>query len=159
MNPLNQMVIFLLDDQKFALHLSSVKRIIQVVEIRNLPKAPEIVLGLINMQGRIVPVFDIRKRFRMPDRDVELNDQLMIAQTSKRTVALLVDYVSDVVEIPEEGIVTGGDILPDLEYVEGVMKTEGGMIYIHDLERFLSLHEEKVLDDAMEAFNPDGRQD
>lgn len=157
MNPLNQMVIFLLDDQKFALHLSSVKRIIQVVEIRNLPKAPEIVLGLINMQGRIVPVFDIRKRFRMPDRDVELNDQLMIAQTSKRTVALLVDYVSDVVEIPEDGIVTGGDILPDLEYVEGVMKTEGGMIYIHDLERFLSLHEEKVLDDAMEAFNPDGR--
>ena len=159
MNPLSQMVIFLLDDQKFALHLSSVKRIIQVVEIRNLPKAPEIVSGVINMQGRIVPVFDIRKRFRMPDREVDLNDQLMIAQTSKRTVALLVDSVSGVVEVPEEEIVTGGEILPDLEYVEGVMKKEGGMIFIHDLERFLSLHEEKALGEAMEELNQHERKD
>ncbi|MFH1081491.1 MAG: chemotaxis protein CheW [Pseudomonadota bacterium] len=159
MNRLIRLVAFNLDDQKFALFLSAVIRIISVVEITSLPKAPEIVLGVINMHGRIIPVFDIRKRFRLHQKEMQLSDQLMIAQTTKRTVALLVDSVSGVVEVPEEEIVAGGEILPDLEYVEGVMKKEGGMIFIHDMERFLSLHEEKVLGEAMEELKQNDRKD
>lgn len=65
MNRLIRLVSFNLDDQKYALLLSAVIRIIRVVEITSLPKAPEIVLGVINMHGLIIPVFDIRKRFRL----------------------------------------------------------------------------------------------
>jgi len=64
-----------------------------------------------------------------------------------------------VIEIPEEKIIAAEQILPELEYVEGVVKTEGGMVLIHDLERFLSLPEEKALDEALEALNRDERQD
>ena len=159
MNRLNQLAIFHLDDGKFALFLSAVIRTIRVVEITSLPKAPEIVLGVINMHGRIIPVFDIRKRFHLPQREMQLCDQLIVASTSKRTVALLVDSVDDVKEIPEEKIFAAEQILPELEYVEGVMKTEDGMVLIHDLEKFLSLHEEKALDEALEALNRDERKD
>jgi purine-binding chemotaxis protein CheW len=154
MNRLNRLVSFNLDDQKYALFLSAVIRIIRVVEITSLPKAPDIVLGVINMHGQIVPVLDIRKRFRLPQREIQLDNQLIIAQTSKRTVALLVDFVSDVVEISEEKIIAGEHILPGMEYVEGVVKTEDGMILIHDLEQFLSLQEEKALHEAMEDLKP-----
>ena len=159
MNRLIRLVHFNLDDQKYALFLSAVVRIIRVVEITGLPKAPEIVLGVINMHGLIIPVFDIRKRFRLPQREMQLDDQLIIASTSKRTVALLVDSVNDVIEIPEEKIIAGEKILPGLEYVEGVVKTEDGMILIHDLEQFLSLQEEKALHEALEELNRNERKD
>jgi purine-binding chemotaxis protein CheW len=154
MNRLNRLVSFNLDDQKYALFLSAVIRIIRVVEITSLPKAPDIVLGVINMHGQIVPVLDIRKRFRLPQREIQLEHQLIVASTSKRTVALLVDFVSDVVEISEEKIIAGEHILPGMEYVEGVVKTEDDMILIHDLEQFLSLQEEKALHESMEDLKP-----
>ena len=159
MNRLIRLVNFNLDDQKYALFLSAVIRIIRAVEITGLPKAPEIVLGVINMHGLIISVFDIRKRFQLPQREMQLGDQLIIASTSKRTVALLVDSVSDVIDIPEEKIIAGEKILPGLEYVEGVVKTEDGMILIHDLEQFLSLQEEKALHEALEELNRNERKD
>jgi purine-binding chemotaxis protein CheW len=159
MNRLIRLVHFNLDDQKYALFLSAVIRIIPVVEITSLPKAPEIVLGVINMHGLIIPVFDIRKRFRLPQREMQLGDQLIIAHTSRRNVALLVDSVNDVIEIPEEKIIAGEKILPGVEYVEGVVKTEDGMILIHDLEPFLSLQEEKALHEVLEELNRNERKD
>ena len=159
MKRLRKLVTFSLDDRKFALYVSAVQRIIRVVEVTALPKAPEIVVGIINMQGQVIPVFDIRMRFHLPPREVQLSDQMIIATTAKRTVALIVDSVDDVIEIPEERIIAAEQILPELEYVEGVMKTEDGMVLIHDLEQFLSLPEEKALDEAMEALNRDERKD
>jgi purine-binding chemotaxis protein CheW len=159
MNRLCKLVTFSLDDRKFALYVSAVQRVIRMVEVTALPKAPEIVSGIINMQGRIIPVFNIRRRFRLYPREVQLNDQMIIAAAKKRTVALSVDSVDDVIEIPEESIIAAEQILPELKYVEGIVKTEDGIVLIHDLERFLSLPEEKALDEAMEALNRDERQD
>jgi purine-binding chemotaxis protein CheW len=159
MKRLRELVTFSLDDRKFALCVSAVQRIVRVVEVTALPKAPEIVVGIINMQGKVIPVFDIRMRFQLPAREMQLSDQLIIASITKRTVALTVDSVDDVIEIPEERIIDAEQILPELEYVEGVVKTQGGMVLIHDLERFLSLPEEKALDEALEALNRDERQD
>jgi purine-binding chemotaxis protein CheW len=156
---LHQLVTFSLDDRKFALFVSAVQRIVRVVEVTALPKAPEIIAGIINLQGTLIPVFDIRMRFRLPPREVRLDDQMIIATTAKRTVALIVDSVDDVIEIPGERVIAAEQILQELEYVEGVMKTEGGMVLIHDLERFLSLPEEKELDEAMEALSRDERKD
>jgi len=159
MKRLHRLVTFSLDDRKIALYVSAVQRIVRVVEVTVLPKAPEIVAGIINLQGTLIPVFDIRMRFRLPPKAVCLDDQMIIATTAKRTVVLIVDSVDDVVEIPGERIVAAERILPELQYLEGVMKTEGGMVLIHDLERFLSLPEEKALDEALEALNPNERKD
>jgi purine-binding chemotaxis protein CheW len=150
MNKSNQLFVFMLDDQRYALHLSAVVRVVRVVEITPLPKAPEIVIGVVNVQGQIVPVFNIRKRFRLPERELNLSDQLIIANTSKQPVALLVDAVSGVIELSEKEVTAFEKILPGMEYVEGVVKLEDGMILIHDLDRFLSVEEERTLKGALE---------
>ncbi len=149
MNSLSNLVVFTLDEQRYALHLSNVERIIHAVDITPLPKAPEIVLGVINVQGRIVPVIDVRKRFRLPEREIDLNDQLILARTSKRDVVLITDAVMGVIESPEGKIIRADKILPNIDYVEGVVKLEDGVILIHDLEKFLSLEEEQTLDVAL----------
>jgi purine-binding chemotaxis protein CheW len=151
MNMSNQLVVFALDEQRYALHLSAVERIVRVAEVTPLPKAPEIVLGVINVQGQIIPVADIRRRFRLPEREIDLSDQLIIAKTSKRTVALVVDEVTGVIESPEQKLVPAKEILPGTDYVEGVMKLEDGLILIHDLATFLSLEEENTLDLALKT--------
>ena len=75
----NQYVVFTLDEQRYALHLAAVERIIPVVEITPLPKAPDLVLGIINVGGQIIPVIDTRKRFRLPERELNLSDVLITA--------------------------------------------------------------------------------
>lgn len=144
-----ELVVFTLDEQRYALRRAAVERVVRAVEVTPLPEAPEIVLGMINAQGRIVPVVNVRKRFRLPEREVELSDQFIIARTSRRTVALVVDAVNDVVLCAEAQVVASEKILPGLEHVEGVLKLPDGMIFVHDLDRFLSLDEEQALAEAM----------
>ena len=98
MNKSNQLVVFTLDDQKYALYLPVVVRVVSAVEVTPLPKAPDIVLGVINIQGKVIPVANIRKRFGLPERQIELSDQFIIANTSKSTVVLVAYTVSGVIE-------------------------------------------------------------
>ena len=149
MEEAEQLLVFTLDEQRYALHLSAVERVVRVIEITPLPKAPEIVLGVINIHGRIIPVVDTRKRFRLRECEIGLSDQLIIANTDTRPVALIVDSVTGVTEQSKDRIVQAEKILPGMEYVEGVLKLDDGMVLIHDLDGFLSLKEEKALERAM----------
>ena len=143
------LVIFDLDESRFALKLSAVDRVVRVVEITPLPKAPDIVLGIINVQGGIIPVIDVRKRFRFPKRETQLNDQLILARTAKRTVALLADDVTGVMACPVKRIVEAEKVVSGMAFVEGIVKIDEGMILIHNLDIFLSLDEKNRLDDAL----------
>jgi len=152
LSQLQQLVGFVLAGRNYAVSLAAVERIVHVVEVAPLPKAPEIVLGLINFAGRIIPVVDMRQRFRLPAREVGLYDQVIIARTSKREIAFIADGVAGVIECPEAEITAAEKIVPGLEYLQGVLKLKDGLIFIHDLERFLSLEEEKSLDEAMKGL-------
>jgi purine-binding chemotaxis protein CheW len=128
-----------------------------MVAITPLPKAPDIILGVINFQGRVIPVVNMRRRFGLPEREVALSDQLVIAHTARRPVALVADTVLDVLACSEQSLIAAENILPTMEYVEGVVKLEDGLILIHDLSRFLSLEEENFLDQALENREPEKR--
>lgn len=146
----NQFTVFALDGQRYALRLAAVDRVVRAVEINPLPQAPEIVAGVVNVKGEIVPIINVRRRFRLPARAVALTDHLVIAHTARRPVGLLVDAVTDVIEYPEQDIAGAEGILSGLDYVEGVVKLQDGLVLIHDLDKFLSLEEERSLNNAME---------
>ncbi|MDO9450878.1 MAG: chemotaxis protein CheW [Rugosibacter sp.] len=146
---MREYVVIDLDELHVALHLSAVERVIRAVYVSPLPDAPEIVSGVVNVQGRVIPVVNIRRRFRLADRPAALTDRLVIAHTNQRPVALVADAVSGVLEYPAPDIIDAASILPGLEYVDGVAKLEDGLILIHDLGRFLSLDEVSALERAM----------
>jgi len=145
-----QLVVFTLDEQRYGLRLSAVERVVRAVEVTPLPSAPEIVLGVINLAGRVVPVMNVRQRFGLPEKESDLSDQFIIARTAMRIVALLVDSVSALVEASAEDVVHAAKILPQMDYVDGVAKLEDGMILIHDIDKFLSLEEARMLDEVMQ---------
>jgi purine-binding chemotaxis protein CheW len=145
------LVIFILDDQRYALPLPAADRVVRMVAVTPLPKAPDIVLGVVNFQGRVIPVINMRQRFCLPEREVSLTDQLVVAHTARRPVALVADAVLDVIACSAQSLIAAENILPKVEYVEGVVKLTDGLILIHDLNKFLSLEEESSLDQALET--------
>src|SRR5881397_433615 len=98
----SQLVVFTLDEARYALRLSAVERIVRVPEITALPRGPEIVLGVVNIQGDITPVMNIRKRFGLPEREPDLSAHLLLARTSRRVVALVADAVLEVADQQHE---------------------------------------------------------
>lgn len=148
--PTRALVVFSLEQQSYALFLGVVETVVRAVEVTQLPGAPEVVRGVVNLRGAVIPVFDVRRRFQLPAREIRLTDQLLVARASpQRTIALLVDAVSGIIECPEEVVVGRAKVHPDIEYVEGVAKLDGELVLIHDLAKFLSLEEERLLDAAL----------
>jgi len=66
--------------------------------------------------------------------------------------------VNGVIDRLQDHIIDAKAILPELPYIEGVIKLEDGMILIHNLDEFLSLEEEKMLGEAMAAHIKEGHQ-
>lgn len=145
------LLAFTLDDWRCALELSTVERVYHAVAVTPLPDAPDIVLGVVSVRGIVLPVVDIRRRFRLPEKNLTPDDRLIIARSTGCLVALVVDDVTDVVECAEKDITSASAIVPGMEYVEGVARLKDGMILIHDLARFLSLEEKAVLEQALGA--------
>lgn len=141
-------VVFSLDERQYALPLSRVEKILRAAEPAPLPKAPTIVIGLLNIRGRIIPVVDPRIRFRLPKREIEPSDHFIIAHTSRRAIIMAAGAVLGVTERFPQELVEAKDILSGLDYVEGVIKLKDGMILINDIDRFLSLEDEQSLQKA-----------
>lgn len=151
MNKSNSLVIFTLDDQRYALPLHAARRVVRMVAITPLPNAPGIILGVLNFHGQVIPVINVRRRFRLPECKIALSDKLLVAHTAKRSVALVVDAVLDVIEYSAQKLIATDNILPNIAYVKGVVKLPDGLILIHDLDTFLSLEEESALDQALDV--------
>jgi purine-binding chemotaxis protein CheW len=109
-----RLVVFDLDGQAYAIPLPSVERVLPMVAVSPLPKAPAIALGVINLHGQILPVLDIRRRFGLPPREYGLTARLLVARTSQRTLAMPVDEVMGVSEVATEAITSPDAVLPGL---------------------------------------------
>lgn len=144
-----KIVLFSLEEPRYALYLFEVVKVERAVEITPLPKAPQVVSGVINFHGEIIPVIDIRKLFRLPQRDIHLEDQFIIARTSQRLVVLVVDSVNGVYDLEHRQAIDTRESFPFTEYLSGIATIEHDIVLITDLEKFLSLDEERVLDVAL----------
>lgn len=149
MSPGIQLVVFELDDRRYGLRLTAVERVLHAVDVTPLPQTPDVVWGVIDIEGQIVPVLSLRKRFGLPERPIGVDDQFVLARTARRTVALVVDVACGVIERSAAEVIESDKILPDLKQIEGVIRLDDGMALIHDLDRFLSLDEERALAQAM----------
>ncbi len=147
---------FLLDGTRYALRLDTVERVVPAAALTPLPGGPAIVLGLLDFEGRIVPVVDIRARFHLPGREMGVDDCIIIATTARRTLGILVDAPGEVIEVAEADIDRGTGVLLGSAYIEGVVRLDEGLVLIHDVESFLSLEEEKSIARAM--AETDGKQ-
>ncbi len=145
-----QILVFVLSESRYALHLNEVLRVIQAVEVTPLPNAPQSIPGVINMQGQIIPVVDIRPCLGMAACEVDPDNLFILARSARRLMALVADSVSGVLELTEMEMVNADQILPGITNIHGLAKSEGGLVLLCDLDQFLSLEDERVLTAALD---------
>ncbi len=142
-------IVFTIDDQQFGLPVRNATRVVGVVEIRSLPGAPEVISGIINVQGRILPVIDMRKKLGLLPKETSIDDRMIIAHTGKRPVVIQADTVLGLRGITHLQQAWSEEAKGMSKYLQGVVKTEDGLILIYDLERFLDPEEEQMLERAL----------
>lgn len=139
-------VVFTLDQLNFALPVGIVDTIVRVVEITPVPGTPVSVLGVINVKGKIIPVFNIRRLFGLSEKELKLADQLIIARTSEHTIAFVTDMVTGVTNRLEQKTVPADKIFPGMEkIIEGLVFFEDGMILIYNLDKLFNLENIEML--------------
>ncbi len=134
---------------RFGLRLSDVREVVRAVAIDPLPGAPDIVEGLINVRGEVVPVLDVRQRFGLAPKPVDLDDHMIVTDSSGFVSAFRVDRAEGIVECAEADIDTLGEASGAVEYVAGVAKLADGMVLVHDVRTFLSAPEVGLLSAAL----------
>lgn len=95
---------FVLDEETYALEICYVTEIIGVQDITPIPDMPAYVQGVINLRGKVLPVMDARERFKMPQRGYDARTCIVVIQARDTTIGLVVDTVSEVLEIPAEKV-------------------------------------------------------
>ena len=150
------LLVFVLQGQRYALALPLVERIVSAAEITPLPNAPAVVRGVLNVEGTILPVLSMRARLGLTDRAIRPADHFLIARTQRRTVILVIDEAEGVHAVAADRISQAGGVVPGFEHIEGVAALDDGLVLIQDLEKFLSLEEAAALDAAMKSRDEGG---
>ncbi len=154
MQSLVHLLTFALDEQRFGLPMADVQEVVRVAAFARLPKAPQVIEGVLNFRGSAVPVLNIRARFGLPPRAVQTSDHLVVARAGNRMAAIRVDRVSDLITVAAKDIEDVSAVTPNSGYVAGVLKLPGDIVLIHDLATFLSAAEAVDLDRALEVAAP-----
>lgn len=141
---------FIVEGRRLALPVAAAERIHLAVEVTPLAGAPAPVLGLVNIQGRVLPVVSLRQRLGLPDREPLPDDRLIVAHSSRRSMAILVDAVPGVRDVGEGEYVPGETLFPGTDFLLGVTRVDGDLLMVEDLEKLLADDEETELVTAME---------
>ena len=143
------LAVFLIDGQRYGLEVEAVDRVLPVVAISDLPGAPKVIRGAVNVQGRVFPVVDLRVRFGLPFKALRLNDRLLLVRTQRRHLALLTDEVQGVLSVSRQALVVTEPAIAGAGHIKGIVPLPDGLLFLQDLDAVLSLDEEQQLSEAI----------
>lgn len=145
-------LVFRLDSERFAIAATTAQRVLAAVQVTPVPGAPEAVSGVVDVHGSLTPVFDLRRRFGRPAREIDPDDHFILAVAGGRRVLLHVDEVSEIVRLEDAELQGVSDVTPGTEYISGIARLPQGLVLIHDLATFLSGTESLELDAAIASL-------
>lgn len=136
----NKYLLFHIGNEMYGIGIMHVTDIIELQKITSVPDMPEYIKGVINLRGRVIPVMDLRLRFRMKSREYDDRTCIIIINVNDVAIGLIVDTVSEVRDIFEKDI----DPPPEFKsedaserYISGLGKIEGEVKILLDVQKIL----------------------
>ncbi len=133
---------FSMGNETYGMEIRYVTEIIGIQPITEVPELPNYIRGIINLRGKIIPVMDVRLRFKK--EYLEYNDRtcIVVIDTNDMSIGLIVDSVSEVLAISENEIVAPPDINKNSQkYIKAIGKTGSEVKLLLDCEKLLSDNE------------------
>lgn len=139
---------FTLGNETYGLEIKHVTEIIGIQEITEVPELPDYIRGIINLRGKIIPVMDVRLRFKKPIRDYNDRTCIIVVDIKDVSVGLIVDAVSEVLNIQDEDIVPPPELNKGASnnFIKGIGKVGNEVKLLLDCSRLLSNEEIQSLE-------------
>jgi purine-binding chemotaxis protein CheW len=137
---LQQYISFRVGEEEYGVDIMSVREIKAWSDTTMVPNTPEHMRGVLNLRGTIVPIFDMKCRFGMGQTETTAKNVIIIVQVDERVIGLLVDAVSDILNVYESEIrpLPKMDRAVDEEYLAGLITVEQRMVALLDTQRLFS---------------------
>ena len=140
---------FSLGDEVYGIDIRVVIEIIGIQKITNVPEVPDYVRGIINLRGKIIPVVDMRLRFRREYREYTDRTCVIVVEINGVLIGLIVDGVSEVLDIAEKNVVPPPDLRASQnKYIRGIGKLESSVVLLLDWEKLFSEDDQELLGSA-----------
>lgn len=145
MNKIKQYCTFQLDNLIFGVEVLKVQEVLLQQPMTPVPLAPDVVSGLMNLRGQIVPALDLRRRLSLPPLEGKVPMSVVVA-TDDGPVSLMVDQIGDVVEIGEEAFEPTPSTVQGMtrEIVKGIYKLKDRLLLVLDVDRAVQFEAETV---------------
>ena len=134
----SQFLTFTLNDQEFGIEILRVQEIKNFTRFTPIPNVPECIKGVMNLRGTVVPIVDLRSKFRMPALEYSQFTVIIVVNVGTRIMGLVVDAVSDVLNVGDdaiEGAPNLGSI--DTSFISGLAKSNDRLVTLLDIEQLL----------------------
>lgn len=134
--PTRELIAFRIGEQEFCVDIMSVREIRGWTPATPLPRSPTYVRGVINLRGAVLPIVDLGARLGLRITEPTDRHVIMVAQVAGRTVGLLVDAVSDIIQLTDEQIQPTPEVASDQvrAFVRGIFAIEGRMVSLLELD-------------------------
>ncbi len=143
----DKFLTFKVGNESYGIEIKHVTEIIGIQPVTDVPELPDYVKGIINLRGKIIPVMDVRLRFKKPFKDYNDRTCVIVVDINDMSVGFIVDSVSEVLSIPEESIVPPPAIKSGSNrYIKGIGKIGDEVKLILDCQKLLSEDEIEALD-------------
>lgn len=138
---LAQFLAFQLGPEEYALDITRISEIIKPREYTDIPRVPEFILGLISLRGVVVPVFDLRRRFKLGQTQTGHASRIVVCREGDVMAGLLVDSINQVIKLAADRIEPPPAILSgvDRNLVEGIGRYQGRMLILLNLANVLDV--------------------
>lgn len=135
-------LVFLIEHHRFAIPVKDVEKVIRAVAITQVPESGDLLYGVFNYHGTLLPVINLRYKFSLDPKEITPEQRLLIVNTQLRQIAIVVDEVEEVTSIPEKELF-------EAKAAESASKKEvagrtllfndkKGIVILYELERLLS---------------------
>lgn len=136
-----QVVVFELAGESYGIDISVVQEIIRRPPVTPVPRAPECVEGVINLRGRVIPVVNLRSRFRLPPIEADRAARIIVLEHEGQTAGFAVDAVAEVLRVPAAAVEAPGATLssPETAHLRGIAKLDDRLVVLLNLDRVVDL--------------------
>lgn len=137
MPDVREAVVFVLAGQRYALPITAVQEIQQIVAMNEVPETVRGVVGMINLRGDVIPAIDLRRALGIETAPYQAQTPMVIARVRDSLVALIVDEVEDVSMLPD-GCLQHADAMLELaDRLIGLCRLDSGLVFLLDPDRLL----------------------
>ncbi|MGB2264819.1 MAG: chemotaxis protein CheW [Glaciecola sp.] len=135
-----QWVTFCLDEEVYGINVMQVQEVLRYTDIAPVPGAPSYVMGIINLRGNVVTVIDTRNRFGLNSAEITDNSRIVIIESEKQVVGIMVDSVAEVVYLKGSEIDSAPNVGTDesAKFIQGVSHRDDQLLILVDLNKLLS---------------------